>query len=42
MLQQGGYFFLIVMVIDFVSRFSATKSMIINSIILHTPFRMVC
>ena len=40
--QQGGYFFLTVMVIDFVSRLSATKSMIINSIILHTSFRMVC
>ena len=41
-LQQGGYFFLTVIVTDFISRFSATKRMIINSIILHTSFRMVC
>ena len=41
-LQQGGYFFLTVIVTDFISRFSATKSMIINSIILHTSFRRVC
>ena len=41
-LQQGGYFFLIVIVMDWMSRLSAASNIIISSIILHTSFRMVC